>query len=74
MRIDLALVGYDDDAANRGELLFNGGLVMWIGIYLTGFEQVHWVSYLMPRFLWFAALTAFCPGLVVSNWIFRERG
>jgi hypothetical protein len=52
---------------------FNVGLVMWIGNYMTGFDQVHWVSYLMPGFLWLAALTGFCPGMLVSNWIFRQR-
>lgn len=52
---------------------FNVGLVMWLGIYLTGFDEVHWLSFVMPSFLWFAALSGFCPGLLVSNWLFKER-
>jgi hypothetical protein len=36
-----------------------------IGIWLSGFDQVHWFIYLPPAFLLFAAITGICPGLMV---------
>lgn len=36
-----------------------------IGIWLTGFDKVHWWLYVPPAALTFAALTGICPGLGV---------
>ena len=52
--------------------LFVVGSVIWGGIALTGFQQVHWLLYVPAVFLIFAALTGFCPGLIISRWILRE--
>jgi len=43
------------------------GLMIWLGIWLTGFAVVHWVLYLPAGFAIFAAVTGICPGLIVSN-------
>lgn len=40
------------------------GAVVLLGIWLTGFDKVHWVLYLPVGFLTFAGLTGICPGLV----------
>lgn len=42
-------------------------LVLWAGIYLTGFDQVHWLLFVPPSFLTFAAVTAICPGLIFTK-------
>lgn len=52
--------------------LFVVGSVIWGGIALTGFQQVHWLLYVPAVFLVFAALTGFCPGLIISRWLMRE--
>jgi hypothetical protein len=36
-----------------------------IGIWLSGFGNVHWFIYLPPAFLLFAAITGICPGLLL---------
>lgn len=38
--------------------------IMMLGIWLTGFDKVHWVLYLPPAFLTFAGITGICPGLI----------
>lgn len=37
--------------------------VISLGIWLTGYKNVHWLLFLPPAFLYFAAITGFCPGL-----------
>ena len=48
-------------------------LIMLLGIYLTGFKVVHWVSYLVPAFFIFAAITGICPGMFISRTITRDK-
>ena len=36
-----------------------------LGIWLTGFNTVHWVLYLPVAALTFAAVTGICPGYLV---------
>ncbi len=38
--------------------------IMLAGIWLTGFDKVHWMLYLPPAFLAFAGITGICPGLI----------
>lgn len=45
-----------------------------IGLWLTGFEHVHWFAYAVPAFMAFAGLTGFCPGLLVSNRLLKAIG
>lgn len=49
------------------------GSLIWLGIYLTGFNVVHWVSYLPAIFFIFAAITGICPGIIFSKMIFKEK-
>lgn len=47
------------------------GLVIWLGIFLTGFSKVHWLMYIPGAGLIFAAITGFCPSQFA---IFRLLG
>jgi len=39
-------------------------VVIFLGITLTGFKNVHWILYIPVVMLTFASITGFCPGLV----------
>ena len=52
---------------------WGAGSVIWLGIYLTGFDVVHWVSYLPAVFFIFAAVTGICPGIIFSKMIFKDK-
>lgn len=52
--------------------LFIVGAVIWGGIALTGFATVHWLLYVPAAFLVLAAITGFCPGLIISRYLLRE--
>ncbi len=41
--------------------------VITIGIWLTGFGNVHWFLYVPVVFLTFAGVTGICPGLIFWN-------
>ena len=45
---------------------------IWLGIWLTGFGVAHWWLYVPGGFLLFAALSGFCPGMIISRWLLRE--
>ena len=47
--------------------LFNVAVFNMVAIGLTGFGNVHWFSYVLPSFLVMAAITGFCPGLLISK-------
>ena len=53
--------------------LFVVGSVIWGGIALTGFNVVHWLLYVPALFFVLAALTGFCPGMILSSWILRDE-
>lgn len=62
-------------ASNSVRLFFvNITIVMLIGIWLSGFAQVHWFIYAVPLFLTFAAMTGFCPGLMISKKVLGMLG
>jgi len=42
-------------------------VLIWIGIFLTGFSNVHWLLYIPPAGMTFAALTGICPSLAAVN-------
>ena len=46
--------------------------VMWLGIWLTGFDSAHWLLYVPAVFLGFAAATGICPGIIFSNMLFGK--
>lgn|GEM_PF-1144082 len=43
--------------------LLNSAIVMLIGIGLTGFDRVHWFSYVIPVIFLLASAFGVCPGL-----------
>ncbi|HHJ35383.1 MAG TPA: DUF2892 domain-containing protein [Gammaproteobacteria bacterium] len=49
------------------------GLLMWTGIWLTGFDTVHWLLYLPAIFFLFSALTGICPGMILFQELFKEK-
>jgi len=49
------------------------GSVLWLGIWLTGFSQVHWLLYVPSSFLVLAAVIGICPGLFFTNKIFSRK-
>lgn len=54
--------------------LLDLAIVSMIGIWLSGFNQVHWFSYVLPAFLTGAAVTGYCPGLFISKKILSTLG
>lgn len=62
--------------ASRLQRVFflNLALISLIGLWLTGFDKVHWFTYVIPTGLLFAALTGFCPGFIISKKILDILG
>ena len=54
--------------------LFNVVVIIMVTIWLSGFNKVHWFSYVLPSFLVIAAATGFCPGLLVSKKVLAVLG
>ena len=52
-------------------LVISAGI--WAGIWLTGFATTHWLLYLPGTFLLIAAVTVFCPGLIISNKLVSDK-
>ncbi len=52
---------------------FNTSVIAFIGIYLSGYDQVHWFMYTVPLVYLFSAATGFCPGLLVSKWLLGRK-
>ena len=46
---------------------------IWLGIWLTGFGVAHWWLYMPGGFFLFAAVTGFCPGMILTRTLFREK-
>lgn len=57
--------------ALRLTFIFMASLI-WLGLWLTGFNTVHWLLYLPAAFMTFARITGICPGLIVNNLILKE--
>jgi len=49
------------------------GILIWLGIYLTGFSSVHWLLYIPPAGLIFAAVTGICPSQLLVFSFFRSK-
>ncbi len=52
---------------------FGSSLVIWLGIWLSGFLNVHWLLYFPAVFFIFAAVTGICPGIIISKMLFKEK-
>jgi hypothetical protein len=50
-------------AAQRAHFISIASIV-FIGIWLTGFDKVHWLLYVPVVALTFAGITGICPGLI----------
>lgn len=48
-------------------------LTIWLGIWLTGFADAHWVLYVPAVFLLVAAATGFCPGMIIARTLLKEH-
>ncbi len=57
-------------SASMRMFMFNSSLFILIGIWLTGFDKVHWFIYFVPTFFVFAAATGLCLGLAIPRLIF----
>jgi hypothetical protein len=40
-------------------------VIFLVGMFLTGFDQVHWFMWVPVVLLVFAAITGICPGLML---------
>lgn len=58
--------------AMRFFLLVMAGVIL-LGIWLTGFNTVHWVLYLPAAFFMVAAVTGLCPGMGFSRLLFPPK-
>jgi len=52
--------------------LFTSSMVTSLGIWLTGFEQTHWLLYISAIAFFIAGVTGICPGMMVSNKLFSK--
>lgn len=48
------------------------GVLIWLGIWHTGFDKASWILYLPAVFFLFAAATGICPGIFFSRLIAGE--
>jgi hypothetical protein len=46
-------------------LFLTFAIIISVGIWLTGFNKVHWFLYVPVAATLFAALTGICPGLIL---------
>ncbi|HFD81201.1 MAG TPA: hypothetical protein ENK05_12540 [Gammaproteobacteria bacterium] len=51
---------------------FNTATIVLVGIWLTGFDRVHWFLYAVPVFFLIAAALGICPGLIMAQKIFGK--
>jgi len=49
------------------------GIIILLGIYLTGFSNVHWFLYIPAAGLVFAAITGICPSQLLVFSFFRSK-
>ena len=52
----------------------SAAVLILIGIWLSGFDKVHWFAYTIPVALYFAAATGLCLGLYTSRKILDVFG
>lgn len=48
-------------------------LVIWLGIYLTGFDAVHWLLYVPAAGFIFAAVSGICPSQLLVFSFFKKK-
>ena len=60
------------DSATKAFFLFVG-IWLWLGIWLTGFNVIHWILYLPATFFLISAVTGICPGMLLFKEMFKGR-
>lgn len=56
-------------------LFLSTACVILLGIWLTGFDKVHWFSFVPVVFLTFAGMTGICPGTMIWTRLgFKNEG
>ncbi len=60
------------DISTKAFFLFMG-LILWSGIWLTGFKIVHWLLFLPATFFLISAVTGICPGMLFFKEVFRDK-
>ncbi|MEA3274573.1 MAG: hypothetical protein U9Q81_04610 [Pseudomonadota bacterium] len=53
--------------------LINSTIFMMIGIWLTGFDQAHWFSYVLPGIFMLSATFGICPGINLWRMLLGEE-
>ena len=53
--------------------IINSTLFIFAGIWLSGFDQVHWFIYVIPAIYSLSALFGICPGINLWRIILREN-
>ena len=48
------------------------GILILVGIWLTGFNVAHWLLYLPAIFITFAGVTGICPSLIINKMVLKE--
>lgn len=54
--------------------MFNVAIIIMISIWLSGFDIVHWFSYVLPSLLVIAAVTGYCPSMMISKKVLATLG
>jgi hypothetical protein len=49
------------------------GIIIWLGIYLTGFSNVHWLLYVPAAGFILAAITGICPSQLLVFKLFPSK-
>ena len=52
--------------------LFTTSVIIWAGIWHTGFNNSSWILYIPAIFLPLAAVTGICPGMMFANKLFKH--
>jgi len=60
-------------SATMRMFMFNSSLFVLAGIWLTGFDKVHWFLYFLPGAYIFAAATGLCLGLALPRLVFGRK-
>lgn len=48
------------------------GLLVWVAMFITGLQNIHWLFYLPAVFATLGGVTGYCPGMILMKLIFRE--
>ncbi|MEO7535923.1 MAG: YgaP-like transmembrane domain [Ferruginibacter sp.] len=49
------------------------GIILWAGIYLTGFSKANWLLYVPAAGFIFSAITGLCPSLTAITKMFDRQ-